>query len=158
MATTTTNPADSLFSIEVSGGHSAGMRSSQRHLRVPYGSLSSTIQSIVKKGGKVVSVRQLNATDADLSDPPSQETTIATIHEDTPPVSGVEVAVATKEALATEVLVEPTKSKVETGVEAPEVVTSIATANVEAANGGRGFSSGKGNEKEKKEKGKKKSK
>jgi hypothetical protein len=157
MATTTTNTADSLFSIEVSGGHSAGMRSSQRHLRVPYGSLSSTIQSIVKKGGKVVSVRQLNATDADLPDPRGQETTIATIREDTPPVSAVEVAMATKEPIAAEVLVEPTKSKVET-VAAVEVVTSIATANVEAANGGRGFSSGKGNEKEKDKKGKKKSK
>jgi hypothetical protein len=155
MATTTTNTADSLFSIEVSGGHSAGMRSSQRHLRVPYSSLSSTIQSIVKKGGKVVSVRQLNATDMDLRDPRDRETTIATIHEDTPPVSAVEVAMATKEPIATAVLAESTNSKVET-VEAVEVAAAIATANVEAASGGRGFSSGKGNEKDKK--GKKKSK
>ncbi len=52
---------DRIFAIEIAGSpHQAMLRSSVYTVKVAYSSLSKTIQSIGKRGGKVVSVRMLS--------------------------------------------------------------------------------------------------
>jgi phycocyanin-associated, rod len=50
------------FAIDVVGSSQSMTRSSAYTIKVPYSSLSQTIRSICKRGGKVVKVRMLSAT------------------------------------------------------------------------------------------------
>ena len=74
------------FAIEVQGSpHQAGLRSSSYTIRVPYSSLSKTIHSIGKRGGKVVDVKLLTAQLSELGDIPVAASVIDSVEEQVAP-------------------------------------------------------------------------
>jgi phycocyanin-associated, rod len=77
------------FEIEVTGSpHQARLRTSNYKVKVPYSALSTTISSIGKRGGKIVSVKMLSqgATEVASNSERIEPQIIPVASELTPPV------------------------------------------------------------------------
>jgi phycocyanin-associated, rod len=76
------------FEIEVTGSpHQARLRTSGYKVRVPYSALSTTINSIGQRGGKIVSVKKLSLFATEVaSSPEPAEPHIPAATETAPPI------------------------------------------------------------------------
>jgi hypothetical protein len=76
------------FEIEVTGSpHQARLRTSNYKLKVPYSALSTTINSIGQRGGKIVSVKMLSLVATEVvSSPVQPEPQVVVATESSPPV------------------------------------------------------------------------
>jgi CpcD/allophycocyanin linker domain len=90
----TSSDTDRIFALEIAGISQHGrLRSGTYTLKVAYSSLSKTLQSITRRGGKVVNVRMLSTPMPSVANIPVAEAAPPEI-EPSPPVLNANIPVA----------------------------------------------------------------